>query len=50
MRELDVLTDRDRIARDLHDHVIQRLFAIGLCRVLSCTNVILKRSNDFRTW
>ncbi len=30
MRELDVLSDRDRIARDLHDHVIQRLFAIGL--------------------
>ncbi|MEV5646702.1 GAF domain-containing protein [Nocardia sp. NPDC052254] len=30
LRELDVLTDRDRIARDLHDHVIQRLFAIGL--------------------
>jgi two-component system, NarL family, sensor histidine kinase DevS len=30
MRELDVLTDRDRIARELHDHVIQRLFAIGL--------------------
>jgi signal transduction histidine kinase len=30
MRELDVLTDRDRIARDLHDHVIQRLFAVGL--------------------
>ena len=30
MRELDVLTDRDRIARDLHDHVIQRLFAAGL--------------------
>lgn len=30
VRELDVLTDRDRIARDLHDHVIQRLFAIGL--------------------
>jgi two-component system, NarL family, sensor histidine kinase DevS len=29
-RELDVLADRDRIARDLHDHVIQRLFAIGL--------------------
>ena len=27
---LDVLTDRDRIARDLHDHVIQRLFAVGL--------------------
>jgi signal transduction histidine kinase len=30
MRELDVLTDRDRIARDLHDQVIQRLFALGL--------------------
>ncbi|WP_433622379.1 sensor histidine kinase [Nocardia sp. CA-120079] len=30
MRELDILADRDRIARDLHDHVIQRLFAIGL--------------------
>ncbi|MCP2259106.1 GAF domain-containing protein [Streptoalloteichus tenebrarius] len=29
-RELDVLADRDRIARDLHDHVIQRLFATGL--------------------
>ncbi|MEV3901490.1 GAF domain-containing sensor histidine kinase [Mycobacterium sp. NPDC050551] len=30
IHELDVLTDRDRIARDLHDHVIQRLFAVGL--------------------
>jgi len=30
MRELVVLSDRDRIARDLHDQVIQRLFAIGL--------------------
>lgn len=30
MRELDILSDRDRIARDLHDHVIQRLFAVGL--------------------
>ncbi|HEX5402072.1 MAG TPA: GAF domain-containing sensor histidine kinase, partial [Pseudonocardiaceae bacterium] len=29
-RELEVLADRDRIARDLHDQVIQRLFAIGL--------------------
>lgn len=29
-RELEMLADRDRIARDLHDHVIQRLFAIGL--------------------
>lgn len=30
MRELDVLSDRDRIARNLHDRVIQRLFASGL--------------------
>lgn len=29
-RQLDMLADRDRIARDLHDHVIQRLFATGL--------------------
>jgi len=29
-RELEVLADRDRIARDLHEHVIQRLFGIGL--------------------
>lgn len=30
LRTLDVLEDRDRIARDLHDTVIQRLFATGL--------------------
>ncbi|NEW46895.1 GAF domain-containing sensor histidine kinase [Nocardia cyriacigeorgica] len=30
MRDLDVVSERDRIARDLHDHVIQRLFAVGL--------------------
>jgi signal transduction histidine kinase len=30
-----VFADRDRIARDLHDHVIQRLFASGL--QLQCT-------------
>ena len=29
-RRVDVLDDRDRIARDLHDHVIQRVFAAGL--------------------
>ncbi|WP_258341121.1 sensor histidine kinase [Saccharopolyspora gregorii] len=29
-RQLDVFGERDRIARDLHDHVIQRLFATGL--------------------
>ena len=30
MRQLDVIAERDRIARDLHDQVIQRLFAVGL--------------------
>jgi signal transduction histidine kinase len=29
-RRVDVYEDRDRIARDLHDHVIQRVFASGL--------------------
>jgi len=29
-RRLAVLADRDRIARDLHDRVIQRLFATGM--------------------
>ncbi len=29
-RQLAVLRDRDRIGRDLHDVVIQRLFAVGL--------------------
>ncbi|KQY06554.1 histidine kinase [Mycobacterium sp. Root135] len=29
-RELSVISDRERIAHDLHDHVIQRLFAAGL--------------------
>jgi len=30
VRELTLVEDRDRIARDLHDVVIQRLFALGL--------------------
>ncbi|OQO93870.1 histidine kinase [Saccharomonospora piscinae] len=29
-RLLDLLAERDRIAQDLHDHVIQRLFATGM--------------------
>lgn len=28
--ELSLVADRERIARDLHDHVIQRLFAVGM--------------------
>ncbi len=30
VRDLSLIEDRDRIARDLHDTVIQRLFALGL--------------------
>jgi signal transduction histidine kinase len=30
VRMLSVLADRDRIARDLHDRVIQRVFAVGM--------------------
>lgn len=29
-RELTLIVDRERIAHDLHDHVIQRLFAAGM--------------------
>jgi len=28
--QLALIADRERIARDLHDHVIQRLFAVGM--------------------
>jgi PAS domain S-box-containing protein len=30
LKRLAVIEDRERIGRDLHDHVIQRLFAIGI--------------------
>ncbi|GAA4733918.1 GAF domain-containing protein [Modestobacter marinus] len=38
-RRLDVYEDRDRIARDMHDHVIQRLFAAGLSLQAVATRV-----------
>lgn len=44
------LEDRDRIARDLHDHVVQRLFAAGLNIQSVCTTlapgVAVDRLND----
>ena len=30
VRMLSVLDDRERIARDLHDRVVQRIFAVGM--------------------
>jgi signal transduction histidine kinase len=42
-QRLVLLEDRDRIARDLHDHVIQRLFAIGLT-VQSVASVLTQNS------
>ena len=30
LREMSIMADRDRIARSLHDTVVQRLFASGL--------------------
>lgn len=44
-RTLDLLADRERIARDLHDQVIQRLFATGMS--LQST---LKRVRDPATY
>ena len=50
-QRLAVLEDRARIARDLHDHVIQRLFAAGLsvqsaATVLGDTDVALTAGSD----
>jgi signal transduction histidine kinase len=41
-RQLDVYEDRDRIARDLHDLVIQRVFAAGLA-----LQAVLPRVSDY---
>ncbi|MBW5480619.1 GAF domain-containing protein [Streptomyces bambusae] len=43
--ELAVLHDRDRIARDLHDLAIQRLFATGMT-LQSATRMIVDRPAD----
>jgi signal transduction histidine kinase len=40
-QRMAVLEDRDRIARDLHDHVIQRLFAAGLS-----VNALARKTSD----
>ena len=38
-RKMALMEDRSRIARDLHDHVIQRLFAAGLGLQATATSV-----------
>lgn len=40
MRELTLSEERERIARDLHDTVIQRLFGVGLSLQLSLTGTV----------
>ncbi|MGD0320119.1 MAG: PAS domain S-box protein [Acidimicrobiales bacterium] len=48
--QLALVADRERIARDLHDHVIQRLFAVGMtlqAAIHSITDTrVLERIND----
>ncbi len=45
-QRLVVLEDRDRIARDLHDHVIQRLFATGLGVQATASSSTDQRTRD----
>lgn len=49
-QELMLVSDRDRIARDLHDLVIQRLFATGLqlqgARRIAVSDEVQKRLDD----
>lgn len=51
-RQLDVFTDRGRIARDLQDHVIQRLLATGLRLQARCAAARSRRSSggSSRRW
>jgi signal transduction histidine kinase len=44
--KLSVLQDRSRIARDLHDHVIQRLFGAGLALQAASSEIDDERLRD----
>ncbi len=46
MRELTLSEERERLARDLHDTVIQRLFGVGLALQISLSSVL---DDDVRT-
>jgi signal transduction histidine kinase len=56
-REVAILADRERIAHDLHDHVIQKLFAAGLdlqstiarARSPEITNRLTKTLDDLQS-
>ena len=56
-RELAVIADRERIARDLHDHVIQRLFAAGMdlqgtiaqCRAVDVNDRLNRTVDDLQS-
>lgn len=45
-RQLDLIEDRERIARDLHDTVIQRLFATGLSLQAAARLIDLPEARD----
>jgi PAS domain S-box-containing protein len=48
--QLALVADRERIARDLHDHVIQKLFAVGMTLQAAIHSItdkqVLERIND----
>ncbi len=46
VRTLSVLDDRDRIARDLHDRVIQRIYAVGMSLAGTARLVDLPQVHD----
>ncbi len=46
VQEVAIYEERDRLARDLHDTVIQRLFAIGLSLQSMAANPTSARSTD----
>ncbi|MHB8681369.1 MAG: sensor histidine kinase [Acidimicrobiales bacterium] len=41
-----LVADRERIARDLHDHVIQRLFAVGMSLQAAANSIADQRALD----
>jgi signal transduction histidine kinase len=50
VREVAVVEDRDRLARDLHDTVIQRLFAVGLSLQSLASTATGPRVTDRLAW